>query len=361
MVDVRNTIAGWEKKQAPLSDDLQRFLDLVWSHRKRQDKPDPKKPGFWPGSYKAENADVYGLYARIHRNFWIGPAAMIGFLNGILSMTQLPELQCDPEDDTDALGHCLGTYFNAQRAPSGFASLDRQNFTKLVNVAGDDQGVRDALAKTFYHFRRNLADCADRIYLHVKPSQAITVMQYICKNMLHRPDVHPGLSNAKVGAPGPESRFDTIVIYLANATAVTKALDKIAGYQHEGKRVFFEPGTTRTTKLITNHKGIELVGVGTGAEPPVALRQHNQNLLMLPGSSSFGSFRSELIQFALANTMQHGEGKTEFVNRVVGYFKFVGINPQQPHTHGIQSELQQRARATLRQLRGGIEPTWKVS
>jgi len=52
MVDVRNTIAGWEKKQAPLSDDLQRFLDLVWSHRKRQDKPDPKNLVFGPVATK---------------------------------------------------------------------------------------------------------------------------------------------------------------------------------------------------------------------------------------------------------------------------------------------------------------------
>ncbi len=186
-------------------------------------------------------------------------------------------------------------------------------------------------------------------------------MEFVVTQMVCRPVVHPGLSNAKVGAPGAESRFDTIVIYLADAAAVEKALDEISAYQHSGNRVRFEHGTTRSTKLITNRKGIELVGVGTGAEPPVALYQHNQNLVMIPGASSFGSFRSTLIQFALANTLQRGQGKPEFVNRVVSYFKSVGIDPRQPHTHSIQSELQHRARVTLQQLRNGIEPTWKVS
>lgn len=352
MVNVRARVAAWEQRQPQLSDDLQRFLDLVWSHRKDQST----------GTYAAENADVYGLYARAHRSFGVGPTAMIGFLNGLLRMPQLPEIQCDPEDQDDALGDFLWTYFNAQKAQSGFASLDRQNFTDLVNLARNNRpDVCSALAQTFYHFRRNLTHSADRIYLHVKPLQAIRVMEFIVTQMVCRPVVHPGLSNAKVGAPGAESRFDTIVIYLANATAVAKALDEIAAYQHAGNHVRFEHGTTRSTKLITNHKGIELIGVGTGAEPPVALYRHNQHLVTIPGASSFGSFRSKLIQFALANTMQRGQGKADFVNRVVGYFKSVGINPRQPHTHGIQSELRHRARVTLQQLQNGIEPTWKVS
>jgi hypothetical protein len=351
MVNVRNRVAAWEQRQAPLSDELQSFLDLVWSHRKDQST----------GTYAATNADVYGLYTRAQRNFGVGQAAMIGFLNGILRMPELPEIQCDLEDEDDALGDFLWTYFNATKADSGFALLDRQNFSNLVNLARTHSDVCSALAQTFYHFRRNLTPSADRIYLHAKPLHAIRVMEFIVTQMVCRPDVHPGLSNAKVGAPGAESRFDTIVIYLANATAVAKALDEIAAYQHAGSRVWFEPGTTRSTKLITNHKGIELTGVGIGAEPPVALYQHNKDIVTIPGASSFGSFRSKLIQFALANTLQSGQGKVEFVNRVIGYFNSVGINPRQPHTHGIQSELRYRAKVTLQQLRNGIEPTWKVS
>ncbi len=352
MVNVRERIAAFEQKQARLSDDLQRFLDLVWTHRKDQAS----------GTYAAANADVYGLYARASRNFHTSPAAMIPFLEQILRLPQLPEIQCDPDDDQDALGDFLSLYFNAHAAQSGFAELDRNNFTALVNLAKSNRpDVCNVLANTFYHFRRNLSPSTERIYLHTKPHQAIHVIQYVVTQMLRRPDRHPGLSNAKVGAPGAESRFDTIVVYLADSNAVAKVLDAIAAYQHAGNYAKFEHGTTRSTKLITDHKGYKLIGVGTGAEPPVALYRHGDDLVTIPGSSSFGSFRSKLIQFALANTMQKGEGKAEFVTRAVGYFRSAGIDPRQPHAHGKQAELRRRAGIILQQLQDGIAPTWKVT
>ncbi|SMF49014.1 hypothetical protein SAMN02745866_03219 [Alteromonadaceae bacterium Bs31] len=351
MVNVKARVASIERQLAPLSTDLRSFLDLVWTHRKDHQT----------GTYTAENADVYGLYARAHKNFAFGSAGIQSFFQKLLSMPQLPEIQCAPNKKKDRLGRYLKSHFNAQAAASGFAVINHLNFTRLAQAARGSARLSSALANTFYHFRRNLLHSSDRIYLHTKPLQSMRVMEFVLNRMVLRPTEHPGLSNAKVSAPGQESRYDTIVLYLADTNAVNKALDEIANYQHAGNHVWFLPGNTRTTKAITKHNGINLVGVGTGAEPPVALYKHNNDLVPIPGGSSFGSFRSQLIQAALKTTLDKGEGKPQFMARVAGYFKAIGIDPQQPHKHLNSPEIQYRARVTLQQLQSGKEPSWKIT
>lgn len=351
VVNVRQRIADIESKRNAMSDDLKRLVDLVWSHRKDHTT----------GTYSAKNVDVYGLYTRAHKITGISNAHMTAFLVRILAMNQLPEIQCSPVKKSDKLGRHLAKKFNAMRAPSGFALLGRQNFINLYNAALKHKNLCKALSNTFYHFRRNLNNSTERVYLHTKPLEAINVMNFVLTQMVLRPNAHPGLSNAKVAAPNPEARFDTIVIYLSDAAALNTALSEIATYQQGGNRHRFDHGVPRSIKEVRNHNGIELIGVGTGAEPPVALNRNKQDLLLEPGFSSFGSYRSELIEFALENTLRRNEGKPQFINRVADYFKAAGIDPREPHAHTNPPELIYRANQTLSQLEKGLEPTWKIS
>jgi len=354
MVNVRSRVAAIESQQSAMSHDLKQFLDLVWSHRKRHSD----------NSYLARNASAYRLYTRRHKTKGIGSAEMIRFLGDILPMPQLPEIQCSIRDPNDELGQYLKTEFNATRAASGFTSLSRGEFTNLHQAATYDAELCNELARTFYHFRRVRRTTKERIYLHTKPLEAITVMDFVLRQMILQPNAHPGLNNAKVAAPNRYARFDTIVMYFSDAAAINTALSAIATYQQTGgNRQRFDHGTTRGTEMITKHNGIELVGVGTGAEPPVKLAkpQGSSDLVLVPGSSSFGAYRSKLIDFALKKTLQKGEGKDQFINRVADYFHAAGIDPKQPQTHENPPELKYRARVTLQQLRNGIEPTMKIS
>ena len=356
MTGVKGRIAQWEARgKSRFTDDLKRFLDLAWSSRKSHVN----------GTYAAENTDIYALYARIGRTVGIGPAAVVKFLERLITFPILPEIQCSIDKSSDSLGKYLKKYFSATRAASGFTQLSRQNWQRLaVRAKADSERARPLrcplLSRTFYHFRRSAAKSSHRVYLHVRPVQAINVMDYIVRDLVMKPVDHPGLTNAKVGAPDVEARSDTIVIYVSDEAEVQRVLTKIAAYQRGGKQSYFEHGTTRGTKHITDHKGVPLVGVGVGAEPPVALRRVGDYLVTIPYPSSFGSFRSELITHAVENTLDSGEGKAEFLDRVETYFRAAGIDPGRPHEHGMATELQHRATVTLRQLRNGEDPTWKI-
>ncbi len=344
---IRDKIAAFETNGPALSADLARFLDLAWSHRKNTRD----------GTYAAKNSDVYGLYTRSGRGT-APPEAITAFLREIQQFPVLPEIQCSPKD---WLGYHLVKDYKGKQLPSGFMGVPRDGFGKMTTATQTNKVLRDQLGNTFYHFRRGGARSMERLYLHVHPLRATKVIRYIVDNMVLRPVAHPGMTNAKTGAPGRETRFDTLVLYFSSVPALEKGLEEIAKYQSTGNnRSLFEAGTTRATKEITEHKGIKLTGIGTGAEPPVAVQQHQGKIVLLPQSSSFGSFRSTLISFALEKTLAANEAKPKFVERVIRYFRAAGIDPKKPHAHGMAVELQHRAQVTLKQLQAGKEPTWGI-
>lgn len=350
MVSVKQRIANIEQRQSAISHDLQQFLDLVWSHRKSH----------IDGTYSADNVSVYKLYARLAKSVGIGTPEMIAFLTRVVAMPQLPEIQCSVNNRRDQLGKYLALNFHATRAPSGFTQLTRQNFLRLSQRAQRDATLCRALSRTFYHFRRNRVKSVERVYLHTKPMQAIDVMNHVLTQMVLRPAAHPGLSNAKVAAPSQRSRFDTIVIYLTSANARDTALTEIAAYQQAGNRHRFSHGVTRTTRMVSEHNQTELVGVSVGAEPPARLLRRDQELFIVPGGTSFGTYRSELISLALEKSLAKNESKSQFVRRAANYFEAAGINPADPHMHENPSELKYRARVTRQQLLNKVDPTMSI-
>ena len=304
------------------SDDLQRMLDLVWSHRVSHKNK----------TISGANADVYALYNRIFKNWSYTPGGMMGFLQGLTAIQIPVEVQCriaaiPGKDKEDELGRTLRRYFGATRAASGFAQMSPGNFRVLVQFLQTDQNghLMSLLAPTFFHYRRTQAKSEWRIYLHVNSEYRPAVMRWVLANIWRR----AGCSNAKVGGPAPESRADNIVIYLRDQASTDVALQAIRSYQtREDDRKQFEHGVPRTVREVPG-----LVGVGTGAEPPVGIERAGGKLLLRNIAASFGSYRQALIDLALEVTLKKNEGKDVFIRRVVAYFRMAGIDPAHPDRH----------------------------
>lgn len=345
MATVNHLIQAFEQRTHACSADLQRYLDLVWSHRKDQRT----------GTVAAGHADVYGLYGRIATHPG-SIADLCSFLDQLPGLAHLPEFQCTLQDD---MGVFLRDTYGATPTASGFMTMPAHELANLAADARQHDDLARFMAGSFCHFRRNLAAASDRIYLRLKPRAGLTVMRHIIATMLLQPLVHPGLSNAKVAAPGGEDRADGIVMYLANPAAVTTALREIARFQAlAGNRALFEQGSTRGTQAITEFGGTALVGVSTGAEPPFDVVIHQGRRFYVDQASSFGSFRAKLIDFALTQTLQAGGGKDRFVALALRYFSDAGIDPRQPHMHGSTPQTRRRIRdlANRMQARGGVAP-----
>ncbi|MBI5257269.1 MAG: hypothetical protein HY855_12280 [Burkholderiales bacterium] len=345
MAGIGDRIAAFNAMQPEMSDDLQRFLDLVWSHRVVHPTKDHAGGIAAPGA-----DDIYALYARISR-FPTGLHLMGPFLRNILALPVLPDIQC-----FDWLTDVLVNVYGATEAPDHYPRLAHDGFKRLVDDAERSPSLVEGLAEAFFHFSRGGGGCTDRIYLHVRQPYLMTVMRHILEHMMRTPDQNPGLTNAKMSTPGGSERADSIVLYLASPAAVQAALDDIASYQHlPGKRELFAPGHTRATLDIPRHKGIELDGVSTGAEPPFAvqLRHNADNFAAVPGGSTFGLFRSMLIQCALVRTLNRQQDKPEFVRRTLEYFRECGIDPRAPHQHVIPPPLRQRILGFVQQVQAG--------
>ncbi len=340
MATVTQLIQGYEQRTPTCAPDLQRYLDLVWSHRKDQKTL----------TVSADNVDAYDLYARMATH--PGHLADVrDFLDQLPSLPYAPEFQCSPGS---AWGIYLHDVYGAGAAPSGFMTFPAGELANLAADARLDRRVARFMSGSFWHFRRTLATSSDRIYLRLKPRAGLTVMRHVIANMLLRPLAHPDLCNAKVAAPGGQDRADGIVIYLRNPAAVTTALREIARLQGTGSnRALFEHGSTRGTLAITEHAGTPLVGVSTGAEPPFDVVIHQGRRHYVNRSSSFGSFRATLIDFALARTLQAGGNKDQFVALALRYFSEAGIDPRQPHMHGSTPQTRRRIRNLLHQLQTG--------
>jgi len=317
-----------------LSDDLQRVLDLTWSHRL-----DHKT-----NSIAAGNANVYVLYNRILNNWTYAPAGMFTFLERLSMIGRDVEVQCSigtggNTQGEDELGMILRFYFGARRAASGFALVNPATFQRIIQAMRGDPNSRllELMAQSFFHYRRTLAPCSWRIYLNVQPAERATVMRWVVNTVLPG----RGCSNAKVGGPGRELRADSIVIYLDDQRAIDLALGGLRAYQSgAADQNRFVLGVPRMVKEIPG-----LRGVGVGAEPPVALASDRGRLLMFTGSSSFGTYRQQLIELALAYTLYQGEGREAFGRRVVDYFDAAGIDPAHPERHVDPARLRRIAQA----------------
>lgn len=348
MAGVGDRIAAFNAMQPQMSDDLQRFLDLVWSHRVVH----PTKDHVGDIAAPSED-DIYALYARMAR-FPTGVHLVRPFLRGILTLPMLPEIQC-----FGWLTTILRDVYGATDLPGHYPHLMPDGFRRLVDDTERSPSLAQGLAEAFFHFNRGGGGCTDRIYLHVQQPHLLTVMRYILEHMMRTPDQNPGLRTAKMGTPGGSARADSIVMYCQDQAAVRAALDGIATFQHlPGKRELFEAGHTRGTLGIHEHKGIALVGVSTGAEPPftVELHDHGDNFGVAPGSSSFGLFRCMLIQCAMIRTLNRHQDKSEFVRRTLEYFHKCGIDPHAPHQHVIPPQLRARILGVVQQVQAGLDP-----
>ena len=302
--------AFWQAKEQanPMHDDLKRLLDLVWTNRNRP--------------------DVYGMYIRAGKAIDFSLTGVRQFLVDLYNLGRIPEVQ---EQTTSTLGKWLIKKYQAYSAPNhGFLMLPAPEWRALIKYALKSDNVTDHLAKTFYHFRNpHPGGSNQRIYLHVTPTARVEVMGFLLQSVC----TIPGVSNAKVAPPSREYRFDTIVIYLNNLATVDLALAQIAIYQKRN-RALFQHGSPRLLKVVSKFKDVELVGVATGAEPQFTVREQGGQLVRTAGTTSFGTLRGTIIEFALKQIYDPQDGrngtKEQFVARVVADFKALGLNPQQP-------------------------------
>jgi type III HopA1-like effector protein len=302
-MDVQAKIKAFESKiaQSTVAPDLKQFLDMVWTHR---------------ADAATDYYKVYGLYIRERRRFNVDAGVMKAFFDALLTFGMLPEIQCSPSDPDDDLGAFLKQYYGATTAVSGFASLKRGNLARVFADAATHEGLRATLSETFYHFRRNNGQAAERIYLHVKPGSEAKVMEFVVKNLVSNTAGHPEISNGKVGSSVSIHRFDSIVIYLGTTEAVERALAAITEFQ-KGNMGLFEAGSPRTTRTITKHGGVNLIGVSTGAEPPTR-------------GTSFGSVRCKAIFAALSQTVKANGSKDDFITKALEKLRAVGVDTSAP-------------------------------
>lgn len=339
--------------QDRISDDLQRLLDLCWTHRVRHKSRGRK-------SIKARNLDVYALYNRIFPNLTFGHGHMSAFLDGLTQIAHPVEVQCSianraGEGSEDTLGLMLRGFFGARRAASGFAELRAPAFRQLAEFVRENPNspLLEELGRTFFHYRSHRAPASFRLYLNLHETGRAQVMNWVVGNIL----ALPGCSNAKVGPPGQEVRADVVVMYFADQPTVDDAVRLLREFQRGRHRECFQHGIPRMLQAIEG-----LRGVGFGAEPPVALQETDDMLVMRARASSFGTYRSQLIEMALEYTLYEDEGKPEFIDRVVEYFRSAGISPAHPERHVNIQRLIARTRQIERlvEARQPIPDEWFI-
>lgn len=325
----------WRKQEASISisPDLKAFLVTAWNYRGRK--------------------DAYTLYTHEQQRTNFNSAELIQFFNSIGEIPLSPELQIG-----ETFAEFLDDAYGLIPSPGGFPKLPLSKFRMMVqHLAGlnirfmedkfknSPEGwqrfqtkfkelLQGNLTGAFLHYRRaGSQDCSERIYLSVKPAATAPVMRHVVLNMLQQIATFPGLTNAKVSAPGHTTRADTIVMYFRNENDVKIALDELARYQEAGNRHYFLRSSPRTTRAIRQHNKIELPGVSTGAEPKgdVYVGKNGALYYKRDEISSFGSFRSTIIDFALEQTVKANGNLDGFIKKVVHYLKATGIDPTKPY------------------------------
>jgi len=324
MARVRDLIQQYESRVPRMSSDLQRFLDLVWSHRNNP------------------HLDIYGLYtgSPAFTRPWVcrrrvSAAQIQTFLTGLISVGRQPQIQGSQQASRLI-------YYRLSRRRRRLVRRARPlTITQLRDACSDphfDWLVQD-LGAAFYHFRSRDIGVGERIYLNVRPAFATTVIRWVVDNLVFSP-AHPKCVNAKVGGP-LEDRFDTIVIYLIDKDAVDKALAALAKYQERlDVRNMFDHATPRTTKPISKVGSRAMQGVGIGSEPPaVTLTEDARGQLQYEKASmSFGSLRESVLKLALERTLRRGGAKADFLNEVIDLMQIMGLDPRRPNVQLFKDE-----------------------
>lgn len=317
MPNVKALITQFEQMRPDLHEDLQRFLDLVWSHR---------NDGDW--------LDLYGMYigdpAKPFKQKPVSDGAETrAYLQRLTTVGKEPQIQADSEDLVIPIYYTLNSEGKYERRAKPLGLQD------LLNITRDDPNaaILEPLATTFYHFRRNDSSPNERIYLNVEPTYRVEVITWIVKNMILAPMAYPGVFNAKVSGSREKNRNDQIVMYISNAQEVERTLTGLAKYQNypASNRLYFRDQTTAMTRQVRQHGSLMLRGVSVGSEPAGIKKQVDQyGTYILPKSQSFGTYRESCILDALRATKKAGQGKPEFIKRVIGEFQIMGLDPRNP-------------------------------
>ncbi|MCK5820100.1 MAG: hypothetical protein KAH18_12885 [Psychromonas sp.] len=170
-----------------------------------------------------------------------------------------------------------------------------------------------------------------RVYLNVKPKEAVKVMTYVVLKIMDRTE---GVKSAKIGIG---NYTDTIVIYTKNIKIALKVIDKLKKYQqHYGVSAFID----KLPYMLKRH----MLGVGSGDAPPDI---HFCDREPLPRSDhhSFGNFRSDLIYKALRDSTE----SIDFFELIVKNFKDAGIDANDPSIQTRFQELEQQSILNLMQ------------
>lgn len=331
MATVKDLVHHYESLVPRMSPDLERFLDLIWSHRN-----DPY-------------LDVYALYTgtpasarpwATHRRVSAGEVQR--FLAGLVGLGREPAwIQCG-EDLNRAIYYRWSdsrqTYVRRGH-PLTLAFL-----REACTLPGHDWVVQD-LAASFFHysdFARQPA-AMERIYLDIRTGFEMTVFRWVVESLVFSPK-HPDCIEAKVGGP-LEHRYDSIVVYFRSAAGVQEALAALAVYQERAEaRAMFDFATPRLTRPIREVGSRTLVGVGIGSEPPGARLHEDRGRLNLEKTPmSFGTMRESVLLLALSRTLRANGTKADFQDEVIRLMKEVGLDPRQPDIQLLRDELEARA------------------
>lgn len=349
MSHVKAAIDYWNERENPrlyMKQNLARFLDECWEAYATHDSRYHLANG---ARHRGMLTDmVYDLYTRsgpqtaenTDENARAALLALGDFGTGIT-------LQHGKGDE---IGLYLARNFQAKFEPgSPFVEIPSSGVKRMIAFLRrrPDCGLVGLFAGEFIHFsKRKSKAVTQRIYMRVKPHARAEVMKWMYKTSRWM----YGLSSWKFYVPTPDTqRADTFVLYFDSEKHVAKALEKIKKYQDTGaNRMQFTADVPRLLKVADG-----LLGVGSGAEPTVALREHEvpgNGMVLAPTNrtnSSFGLYRAKLIAAALDLTMRLDDMQREtFLRHAACFFEIAGISPLNPERN-IEAETMQKAAAKL--------------
>ncbi|MEV0597194.1 T3SS effector HopA1 family protein [Nonomuraea cavernae] len=201
----------------------------------------------------------------------------------------------------------------ARTRPEGYSVSQRRG--EMAGLVEEDL-VNQVSAWDFFHFireDRSGNSTTQRLYLHVVPDGAPTLMRALVREVVDAPEDFPGVRAAKIsGFEAIKQRGDGIVIYLTDQAATDRVLQWLVEYDERHPGLFL-PAVPPMTQPVMD-------GVGLGAEPRVS-------------GNSFGSLRSDLIFEALVDTRSAGGDLSMFKRKVDEYFRRGGVEPDNPHVN----------------------------
>lgn len=328
MATVKDLVHHYESLAPSMSPDLERFLDLIWSHR-----DDP-------------HLDIYALYNGTpagsrpwveHRS--VSPGEVQRFLGSLIGLGREPSwIQCGEELDR-------AIYYELSDAQGGYVRRNPPLSLAMLRDACAIPGLEwvvQEVAAAFFHYSdfEHQPPATERIYLDVRPGFETTVFRWVLDHLVTSAE-HPDCIEAKVGGP-LEHRYDSIVVYFRSEAGVKKALAALAGYQERADaRSMFDYATPRLTRPIRDVGSRTLVGVSIGSEPPgVRLVEHRHGIGLEKASMSFGSLRESVLRLALKRTLRRNGTKADFQRRVIELMQAVGLDPRQPNIQFLRDELE---------------------